>query len=83
VITNSGLVQSAIDKWNLDYLKEHLNKSSYHVYRSQTNRFLYWDDKKCSDKTLANFKKPTELIEMNFNDFVDLIESSSESDEYK
>jgi hypoxia-inducible factor 1-alpha inhibitor (HIF hydroxylase) len=82
VIKNTNLVEPACRKWTLNYLKQTLKTSTYHVFRSSSSRFMYWDDKKMND--IKNFKKPSESLKMTFNEFVDLIENQKlENSEYK
>jgi hypoxia-inducible factor 1-alpha inhibitor (HIF hydroxylase) len=75
------LIESAIKKWDLNYLKIHLKNSAYNVYRSKTKNFLYWDDKKVGD--FKDFKPPTDLLQMNFNEFVDKIQEKDPNNNHR
>jgi hypoxia-inducible factor 1-alpha inhibitor (HIF hydroxylase) len=81
VIKDTRLVEPACQKWTLSYLKEHLTASNYHVFRADSRRFMYWDDKKMGD--MKNFKKPSESLKMSVKEFVDIMENSKPDDEYK
>lgn len=81
LIKESNLIEPAVHKWDLAYLKEHLGKSKYNVFRSNTNRFLYWDDKKLNE--IKNFEKPNESLQMSFQDFYDIITSNRNDDNFR
>ncbi|KAJ8318263.1 hypothetical protein KUTeg_003354 [Tegillarca granosa] len=67
VITDSNLVSSALH-WDLDYLATNIGDGNFVVYRSKSNKFKYFDDKKLS--SVHSFTKPMEHEDMKFQEFL-------------
>ena len=67
IIINSDLVSIAVNKWNLDYLKNNFTELKCNVFRSKTKEFLYWDETKI--KNVDDFKKPTQRMQISFDEF--------------
>lgn len=80
MIKDSGLIDSAVNKWNLDYLGAHLNCDEHTVYKSPNSTFKYWDEKKL--KNVKNFIPPTEILSIKFNEFLNLIQSDGGNFKY-
>lgn len=77
-MTGSQLVDSA-KHWSLDYLKDNIGNGNFNVYKSRSHHFKYYSDKKLQ-KT-KEFTPPTQLTEMTFQEFVQLIQSKAENSE--
>ena len=67
MLKNSGLVASA-DRWTLDFLQRNIGSDGNNVYMSNTRKFMYYNDKKCSD--YSSFVPPIEQAELTFSEFV-------------
>ncbi|CAG9829537.1 unnamed protein product [Diabrotica balteata] len=84
VITDSKLVKSAVEKWNLDYLEQNLGKSGHTVFVSNDHRFKYFDEKKIYNKNNPKgieFDPPTRRVQMKINEFMRKIRDWKEGDE--
>ncbi|KAK3579440.1 hypothetical protein CHS0354_028240 [Potamilus streckersoni] len=77
ILTDTKLVSSALH-WDLDYLSENMGEGDFTVFLSDTNKFMYFDDKKIEN--VKDFKQPTQMIEMKFPEFVTRLRSYKEGD---
>lgn len=72
VILESNLVKTAQEKWNLEYLEQHMGLISHTVYASRNHKFKYYNDKKMLSKHNPKgieFTPPTKQIEMKMAEF--------------
>lgn len=84
MITESNIVRSACDKWNLEYLENNLGNGGHIVYVSKNHKFKYFDDKKMLSKTNPKgieFTPPTKVVEMKVQDFMKKLKEFKEGDE--
>ncbi|CAH1169652.1 unnamed protein product [Phaedon cochleariae] len=73
LITGSKLVESALQKWSLEYLEKNLGKSGYTVYLSRNHKFKYFDEKKMLTKTNqkgVEFTPISKRVDMKVSDFM-------------
>uniref|UniRef100_A0A6P7F307 Hypoxia-inducible factor 1-alpha inhibitor n=1 Tax=Diabrotica virgifera virgifera TaxID=50390 RepID=A0A6P7F307_DIAVI len=85
VITDSNLVKSAVEKWNLDYLEQNLGKSGHTVFVSNDHRFKYFDEKKIHNQKNnpkgIEFDPPTRRVQMKVSEFMRKIRNWKEGDD--
>ncbi|KXJ08276.1 hypoxia-inducible factor 1-alpha inhibitor [Exaiptasia diaphana] len=72
ILTDSNIVRTAL-KWDLDYLKENMEKGEFSVYASNTWKFMYFDEKRAQG--WPNFSPPTTRLTMKFDDFYKQVKS--------
>ncbi|CAH0546820.1 unnamed protein product [Brassicogethes aeneus] len=76
VITGSNIVKPACERWNLEFLEDHLGNSDHTVYVSRNHVFKYYDEKKILSKSNpkgVKFKPPTRIVEMKVYEFMQKI----------
>lgn len=83
VITDSKLIKSA-EKWDLQYLEEHMGNANYTVYISKDHKFKYYDHervvKNIFDKAF-DFTPPIKIVDMKFRDYLKRLRDWKEGEE--
>ncbi|ESN96481.1 hypothetical protein HELRODRAFT_189263 [Helobdella robusta] len=77
VIKGSELISTA-QKWDLEYLREHIGDGEFTVYESDSESFKYYDDKKVID----GFTPPMKQRRMIFSEFYDAIKNKNRTKKY-
>lgn len=65
---------TAINKWDIDYLKENLGSGDYTVFTSRNGQFKYFDESKAKD-CKEDFTPPTKKMEMKIWDFAEKLKA--------
>ncbi|KAF2888032.1 hypothetical protein ILUMI_18141 [Ignelater luminosus] len=87
VITGSKLVKSA-EKWDIDYLEQHMGNGDFTVFLSRNHKFKYYDEKKMAQKSQngenvkgVEFSPPTKKIDMKLPEFIKRLREWKRGDE--
>eukprot|EP01095_Lingulamoeba_sp_RSL-Kostka_P011121 TRINITY_DN4156_c1_g3_i1.p1 TRINITY_DN4156_c1_g3~~TRINITY_DN4156_c1_g3_i1.p1 ORF type:complete len:618 (+),score=238.60 TRINITY_DN4156_c1_g3_i1:63-1916(+) len=75
IIKNSGLVGSAVENWDFEFLNKNLKGNNQTVFKGTSGKFMYWDDEK--NGKLFNFKARTKKEEMSFGDFYERVKNAT------
>jgi len=75
----AGLVGSAVNKWDLDYLTANLGTVPCTVYRSVSSQFRYWDESKNACGYPFTEADRTEKLRLPIADFRDAVRRAAEA----
>jgi len=67
IITESPMFLPAVAHWDVDYLTKHIGNIDCTVFKSENQKFRYWDESKNEAK--YEFIEHTEKLEMSFAQF--------------
>lgn len=72
IIKNSGLVQPAVDSWDMTYMIENIGGNEHSITLSQSRQFLYYGSPE--DNSDFEFIPPFTRTPGVFAEFIDLVE---------